>query len=147
MADTRVLRSRVEDFVREWLEARFGQPFSSRLLPLKGVHGVAKLHEFDAVSKDGSIVCGIRTSSWRTSGGKRGSGKVQGAFTELYFLNLVEAPQRYLVLTDPEFFRCFTSECDGRLAAGLTLLQCPLPPDLCREIDLIRAASRRELGF
>ncbi len=147
MANTQILISEVESFVRDWLEARFGQPFSSRFLGLRGVQGEAKAHEFDAVSKDESIVCGIKTASWKTSGGKRGSGKVQGAFTELYFLHLVDAQQKYLVLTDPEFFRHFTKECDGRLAVGLRLLHCPLSPELQREIESIRTASRSELGF
>jgi hypothetical protein len=147
VADTRILKSKVESFVRDWLEARFGQKFGTKFLLLKGVQGEAKSHEFDAVSMDGSIVCGIKTASWKTSGGKRGSGKVQGAFTELYFLHLIDAQQKYLVLTDPEFFRCFAKECDGRLEVGLGLLHCPLPPDLCREIELIRSASRSELGF
>ncbi len=79
MANTQILKSKVESFVRDWLEARFGQPFSSRFLGLKGVQGEARDHEFDAVSEDESIVCGVKTASWKTSGGKCGSGKVQGA--------------------------------------------------------------------
>src|SRR5438445_9702376 len=49
-----------------------------------------------------------RYASWRTSSLKRGSGKVQGAYTELYFLDPVTAREKYLVLTDLEFFDCFT---------------------------------------
>ncbi|PYU23539.1 MAG: hypothetical protein DMG30_11190 [Acidobacteria bacterium] len=89
----------------------------------------------------------VKTASWKTSGKKRGSGKVQGAYTELYFLDHVEAKQKYLILTDPEFFRCFTRETQGRLAASLALLHCPLPEELCREITAIRVKSRSELGF
>jgi hypothetical protein len=42
-----------------------------------------KVEEFDAVSEDGTIVCSIKIASWKTTGLKRGSGKVQGAYTEL----------------------------------------------------------------
>jgi hypothetical protein len=72
---------------------------------------------------------------------------VQGAYTELYFLSLVQAKDKYLILTDPEFFRCFTQECGGRLAIGIKLLHYQLPADLCTEIDTIRKVSRTELGF
>jgi hypothetical protein len=147
MADTRILKSKIEDYVRSWLKERFGQPFHSKFLSLSGVQGSPRTHEFDAVSEDGAIVCSIKTASWKTSGKKRGSGKVQGAYTELYFLDHVHANQKYLVLTDPEFVECFKRETFGRLGVGLSLLHCPLPSALCREIDAIRTASRSELGF
>ncbi len=147
MADTRYLKSIVEDHVRRWLRDKFGQSFKSVFLPLIGVEGTARTHEFDAVSEDGLIVCSIKTASWKTSGGKRGDGKVGGAYRELYFLDHVRAQKKYLILTDPEFFQCFTRETQGRVASGLALLHCPLPGELCRQIAAIRKASRSELGF
>jgi hypothetical protein len=147
MADTRFLKTEVEPHVREWLAEKFGQPFSSKFLPLCGVQGKPRTHEFDAVSEDSSIVCSIKTASWKTSGGKRGSGKVQGAYSELYFLDHVEAKKKCLILTDPEFFECFKHETEGRLANGLALLHCPLPAELCAEVAAIRKTSRSELGF
>jgi hypothetical protein len=147
MADTRYLKSIVEDHVRAWLTEKFRQPFKSVFLPLTGVQGTVKAHEFDAVSQDGTIVCGIKTASWKTSGGKRGGGKIQGGYTELYFLDHVAAKEKYLVLTDPEFFECFSRETKGRLANGVVLLHCPLAEELCREIAAIRVKSRAELGF
>jgi hypothetical protein len=147
VADTRYLKSIVEDHVRAWLGAKFGQPFGLQFLELTEVQGKARRHEFDAVSQDLTIVCGIKTASWKTSGNKRGSGKVQGAYTDLYFLNLVPAQQKYLVLTDPEFFECFQRETVGRLVMGVGLLHCVLPAELCAEIDAIRKTSRAELGF
>jgi hypothetical protein len=65
----------------------------------------------------------------------------------LYFLSLIQAKQRYLVLTDPEFFRCFSKETVGPVVNGVILLHCPLPDDLSREINSIRTKSRSELGF
>jgi hypothetical protein len=147
MADTRFLKTKVENHVREWLAEKFRQTFRSKFLPLCGVQGNSKKHEFDAVSEDGSIVCSIKTASWKTSGGKRGSGKVQGAYTELYFLDHVEAAQKFLILTDSQFFECFKRETEGRLANGLALLHCSLPVEICAEVDAIRKTSRSELGF
>jgi|SRR5438552_12091123 len=147
MADTRYLKSIVEDNVRTWLKDKFDQPFTSMFLQLIGVDGTARTHEFDAVSEDGAIVCSIKTASWKTSSKRRGSGKVHGAYAELYFLDHVGARERYLILTDPEFFKCFTRETQGRLASGIALLHCPLAADLCREVAEIRRKSRIELGF
>src|SRR6266436_7819901 len=141
MADTRYLKSIVEEHVRAYLKGKFGMLFKSVFLPLIGVQGTARTHEFDNVSQDGTIVCSIKTASWKTSGNKRGSGKVQGAYTELYCLDHVEAKQKFLILTDPEFFESFKRETQGRLASGLALLHCPLPEELCREITAIRLKS------
>lgn len=41
MADTRILESKIEDFVRSWLAEKFGQPFRLEFLPLSGVSGVS----------------------------------------------------------------------------------------------------------
>lgn len=99
------------------------------------------------MSEDGRIVCGIKTASWKTSGGKRGSGKIQGAYTEIYFLSLVEAAEKYLVLTDHEFFENLKRDAKGKLAPGIEILHCELPDDLKRVVDHIRTISRQELGF
>lgn len=71
MADTRVLKSKVENCGRNWLQLKFGRQFRSDRLRLTGVQGEPKTHEFDAVSEDNTIICGVKTSSWKTSGGKR----------------------------------------------------------------------------
>jgi len=146
MADTRFLKSKVEEYVRGWLEQRFGKPFRKVKLPLSGVQGEPKDHEFDAVSEDGPIVCGIASSSWTTSGGKRGAGKIAKAYMEIYFLSLVAAKAKFLVLTDGEFFQRLSREAQGKLAVGIGLLYCELPDALAEEVAAIRTKSRRELG-
>ena len=128
MADTRILKSKIEDYVRDWLKVKFGQPFHSKFLALCGVEGKPRTHEFDAVSEGGATVCSIKTASWKTSGKKRGSGKVHGAYMELYFLDHVCASQRYLVLTDPEFVECFKRETAGRLGATISKYKRNLVP-------------------
>lgn len=146
MANTHRIKELVEPYVRTWLAERFGQPFHSDFLELSGVKDKPAQHEFDAVSEDRNIVCGIKTASWTTSGGKRGSGKIQGAYAELYFLNFVEAEQKYLVLTDHEFYEKLRNDSRGKLAPDIDLLHCELPEDLQRIVGAIRAESRKELG-
>ncbi len=146
MANTTLLKTKVEEHVRSWLTQKFGKLFRSEFLELSGVKGHPAKHEFDAVSEDRKIVCGIKTASWTTSGGKRGSGKVQGAYAELYFLSHVEAEQKHLVLTDHEFFENLRRDSQGKLAPDIDLLWCELPEHLQREVAAIRAESQRELG-
>lgn len=145
MANTRFLKTKIEPYVRDWLTNKFGKPFRSEFLSLSGVKDRSARHEFDAVSEDRKIVCGIKTASWTTSGGKRGSGKIQGAYAELYFLDHVETDVKYLVLTDPEFYEKFREDSRGKLPPRTDLLHCPLPEDLKREVEKIRTTSRSEL--
>lgn len=146
MADTTRLKSKIEPFVRSWLAEKFGQPFHSEFLKLSGVEDRPAKHEFDAVSEDRKIVCGIKTASWTTSGGKRGAGKIQGAYAELYFLSLVEAEKKYLTLTDPKFYENLAKDSRGKLAPGIELLHCELPENLQREVAAVRTESQKELG-
>jgi hypothetical protein len=87
MANTHLLKAHVEPYVRQWLSEQYSQPFTAQFLELAGCCGV---HEFDAVSADGKIICGIKSSSGLTSRGKNPSGKIAGAYQELYFLASVE---------------------------------------------------------
>jgi len=122
MANTQLLKTRIEPFVRQWLAEKFERPFSSQFLQLAGCSGV---HEFDAVSKDKRIVCGIKSSSGPTSGGKNPSGKISGAYEELYFLAGVDADQRFLVLTDKDFYELLSRKMREKLTRGIKLLYCP----------------------
>jgi hypothetical protein len=146
MANTIFLKETVERHVRAWLDGKFGQSFSPVFLPLTRIQGQPNTHEFDAVSGDRRIVCSIKTASWKTGSGKRGSGKIQGAYAEIYFLDHVDAQQKYLVLTDAEFYENLKRNLQGRLSPGIDLLYCELPENLKTEVDRIRITSRRELG-
>src|SRR5262245_46270944 len=127
MADTNKLKTIVEPYVREWLQAKFGVPFTKEFLPLAGCTGE---HEFDAVSADRKIVAGIKSSSGKTSGKRNPSGKYESAFAEVYFLSLVQTDRKILVLTDAEFYRLFVAKSHGKLGAGVELMYCPLPAEL-----------------
>src|SRR4051812_434502 len=104
MANTRYLTTMVEEHVRAALSVQYGVAFEKKVLPLvTGGH-----HEFDAVAVDGSIVGSIKSAGGKTSGGKHPGGKVNACIAELYFLTLVEAPTRQLILTTAEFYEIFT---------------------------------------
>ncbi len=145
MADTQFLKFKIEPYVRDRLAERFGKPFRSEFLELSGVEGAPANHEFDAVSDDRKVVCGIKTASWTTSGGKRGAGKIQGAYAELYFLDHVDAEQKYLILTDSEFFKNLGRDSKGKLPPNIGLLHCELPDELKKEVEAIRTKSRDEV--
>src|SRR5579859_5749518 len=137
MADTNVLKTRVEPYVRSWLEARYGQQFHSEFLPLAGCAG---RHEFDAISADGKIVGAIKCSSGKTSGKKNPSGKLASLFQELYFLASVDAEKRLVVLTNREFFEIVQVRTNGKLSRNIEILDCPLTA----ELENIAAAVCRE---
>ena len=141
MANTTYLKNEVECFVRGELQRRFGQRFTSRQLKLV-TNGS---HEFDAVSEDGKIVVSIKASSGLTSGGNLPSGKFNDNIAELYFLSLVEAEQRILVLTSPEFHRLLTRKLEDRIAPGLSIECISLPDDIQRDVDTVVLEASREM--
>jgi hypothetical protein len=141
LANTKYLKTEVEAFVRCELEHRYGRPFSSRFLRLV----TGGQHEFDAVSDDGSIVASIKASSGLTSGGRLPSGKFNDNIAELYFLTLVEAQQRFLILTSPEFYALLQRKLKERIAPGLSLLCIPLAEDIQREVDAVVLQASREM--
>jgi hypothetical protein len=141
MADTSYLKRVVEPRIRTILEDRYGQPFYKRFLPLRS----GGRHEFDAVSADGEIVVSIKSSSGLTSGGNAPDGKIKNSLAELYYLSLVDAPTRILVLTNPDFHRIFTKKAEGAIAPGLSVELIGLPADEQAEVDAVVAAASAEV--
>jgi hypothetical protein len=101
VANTRYLRTVVEDYVRGALHDEYGKDFAPKFLRLLP----GGRHEFDAVSEDGTVVASVKSASGLTSGGRVPSGKLKDCIAELYFLSLVEARERLLVLTTPFLLR------------------------------------------
>ena len=138
MADTRYLTKEVEDFVRLRLRQLHGTEFSKRKLSLT----TGGKHEFDAVSTDGDIVASIKATSGRTSGGNLPQGKFNNAIAELYYLNLVKAPTRILVLTNADFRGLLVRKLQGAIAPGVSIEYIPLSVEIQAEVDkVVRAAS------
>jgi hypothetical protein len=138
MADTSYLRREVESHVRAQLAVQHDQSFSSQFLTLR----TGGRHEFDAVSADGQIVAGVKAASGLTAGGRIPSGKINSSLAELYYLSLVEAPIRLLILTNPEFHEIFLKKTSGAIADGITVVCMPLPEAMQAEVDaVVRRAS------
>lgn len=141
MANTRYLTTVVEEHVRRALGERHGLLFEKRRLPLT----TGGLHEFDAVAADGSIVASIKTASGLTAGGKVPSGKIKDSIAELYFLTLVDAPVRLLILTTPAFHAILMRTIAGKLAPGIEVVCEMLPPEVQAEVDAVQRASSTEV--
>lgn len=142
MADTSYLKREVEQYVREQLATEFGVPFRPKVLTLD----TGGTHEFDAVSADGVVVAAIKAASGLTSGGKNPSGKIKTAIAELYYLSLVSAPVRLLILTNPEFHALLSRDVVGRLAPGLALKLVPLPTEMAKRVRQIQDEASREVS-
>jgi len=87
-------------------------------------------HRFDAVSEDNSIIASIKSHSWLTSGGNLPSGKIGQIYQALYFLSLVDAKTKLLILTDREAYEGFLRESDGKVADGIEIKFYLLSPEL-----------------
>lgn len=141
MADTTYLKNVVEPFVRDQLASRYGVPFQSRVLTLV----TGGTHEFDAVSADGRVVAAIKAHSGKTARGLHPAAKVRDAEAELYYLTLVAAPIRLLVLTNREFYEIMERRLTGRLAPGIAVEHIPLPDDIQKEVTRVQAVASQEV--
>lgn len=146
MADTRLIKEKVEPFVISWLEVNYpSHTFSKKFLQVGTKQdGSPALHEFDAVSNDENIVAAIKSHSGKTSGGKRPAGKIGMVYQELYFLSLVNAKRKLLILTDKDFHRDFVKESDGKIARDIETILCELPAELRSEVNRIRQIASQE---
>jgi hypothetical protein len=142
VADTTFLKGPVERYVRERLAAEYGAAFSAEVLPL--VSGGT--HEFDAVSADLRVVASIKSSSGKTSSGGVPTGKIKNAIAELYFLSLVRAAVRLLVLTNPDFYQILRDALKGRLAKGLGLKLIELPTEMVAKVRQVQGAASKEMS-
>ena len=139
MADTKYLRYDVETYVRARLALVHGANFHPQRLSLKG----GGLHGFDAVSENGMIVMGVKTCA--LSNGKLKAGQVKNAISELWYLSLIEAATRTLVLTNRPFYDAFLKEMKGRLHSEIGVECIELPADMQMEVDkIIRDASQED---
>lgn len=140
MANTSALQEAIE-WVHGTLAAELGMPVSKANIRLRP----GRERRFNAVSADGRLVATVMNSSGATSGGKKPVGKVRGALAELYLLSLVDAPQRLLIATNPDFFSYIVSETDGALAEGLTLRLMELPPDIEARVRSVTSDASQEM--
>jgi len=147
VARTTEFKTEIEPFVRKELGRWFsGHVFSEKALPVgKKRNGTNAYHKFDAVSEDGAIVASIKSHSWKTSGGKRPAGKIGAIYQALYFLSLVKAETKLLILTDEEAYKGFLKDSDGKVTSVVRIEFCPLPPELGRVADDVHKRARQEI--
>jgi hypothetical protein len=143
MANTNDLKTLVELYVRGWLTNRYHQSFEERELPLKLITGGE--HRFDTVSKDRTTVGGIKATSLREGGGV-GAGAVKSAFTELYFLSLVKADRKLLILTDKGFYELFKRRASGKILPDIEVIYCELPKSLSDRVVEVHKTASGEIG-
>jgi len=128
MADTTAQRE-AENWIRtNWMPLQFGQKFEQRNLPLSS-KGVFK---FDAVSDNEMIAANISTSSAKTARGKLGVGKMQKIRADMYFLLLLPAEVRkLLIFTEPDMAESCNKEKEkGRIPNNIEIYYVTLPSDL-----------------
>ncbi|MGH3763323.1 hypothetical protein [Actinophytocola sp.] len=138
MVNTRNVATAVEDHVREVLSAEHQIVFRRRRLRLQP----GGYHEFDAVSDDGRVVASVKTAAG--GAGRHPSGKVTNCLAELYFLSLVRAHRKLLVLTSAEFHRSFLTAMAGKIPHSLEVLHVALPPDVRARVAAVQEAGSDE---
>lgn len=141
MADTSFLRYTVEPWVRDRLTERYDVGFESRRLRLSP----GGTREFDAVSRDLSVVASIKAHSGLTSGGRNPSAKISSALLEVYFLSLIESHRRLLILTNPDFYEIFTRRTNGQVPDFISVELISLPPTMQIAVDQVTSRASREM--
>ena len=141
MANTSALQAAIE-WVRSDLAARTGVAFVKARVRFT----IGGTWTFNAVAADKSVVATVMNSSGATSGGKKPVGKLRGAIAELYFLSLVEAPRRALVVTNRNFLQYLERELEGALSDGLEILLITLPEDLAAAVAGVTEAASDEMS-
>lgn len=143
MANTNDLKILVEPYIRNALSEEFETDFENSELSLALTSGGD--HKFDAIAKDRSVIAGVKTSRMLPSGSV-GAGPIKSAYTELYFLSLIAADTRLLVLTDRGFFEHFRQLSEGRVAAGIEIRYMKLPDEIEKRVAEILEESSKEIG-
>jgi len=141
MANTAALQEAIE-WVRSQLASEIGLSVERREVALT----TGRHRRFNAVSADGRMVAMVMNSSGATSGGKKPVGKIRGALAELYYLSLVDAPTRLLVVTNPGFHLYLQRELEGALAPGIEVRYVPLPADLAGRVAGVTSEASDEMS-
>jgi len=142
VANTSYLRRVVEPFVRQELGRRYNTVFLPKVMGL--VSGGQR--EFNAVSHNAEVVASITSTGGKTVSGNVSSGKVRVAESELYYLTLVSAATKLLVVTSPEFFRMLAKKLEGRLAPGISVELIELPEEMAEEVARVQAEASVEMS-
>ena len=143
MADTRI-QIEVEDWVRRnWMPQQFGQNFYRERLSL--VSG--GVFDFDAVSEDHKIVATISTSGSKTATGRHAVGKLLKIRSDMFFLLLVNADRRFVILTEPDMLELCQKEAEGgRVSSSIKFYCAQIPDDLLVRLRSARQVASKEVS-
>jgi hypothetical protein len=64
---------------------------------------------------------------------------------ELYFLSLVRAPTKLLILTSPEFHELFLRGMKDKIAPGIEVVPMPLPAEIQAKVAAVQRAASDEI--
>jgi hypothetical protein len=92
------------------------------------------------------MVASVKTASGLTAGGSIPNGKVNNCLAELYYLSLVEAKMRRLILTTPAFFDIFVRTTAGAVADGVDIVCMPLPREMQDQVERVVRKSSLEVS-
>lgn len=105
------------------------------------------MFKFDAVSADGSIVANISTSGLKTASGKSGSGKMFKVRSDIFFLLLLRAPIKLMLLTESDMYGKWLSEQQGgRVPDCIDFVHVHIPHDLDLELKDSRERASLEVS-
>ncbi len=138
-----IVQLKVEEFIRTHvLPEKYGLPFYHKELKLNS----GGQFSFDAVSKDGTIVANISTSTGKTATGKYPSAKVQKLRADMLFLLLTETKHRLIVLTEKDMFDlCKREKEAGRTPVEINFLLAEIPEVLREELQKSRKIASDEV--
>jgi hypothetical protein len=142
MANSQILKSNVENYVRRKLKTEFGMSFEKKVLRVGSKKdNSAAMHEFDAVSPDGSIVVAIKTTTW----GKNPGAKPNALYVDLYFLSRIKAKKKFLILTNRDTYKGFLKISDGKRPKYVKIRFKKLPSSLQRRVNKNMKIARNEM--
>ena len=117
----------IEESVRTILSKEYGVALTKRRLTLqrKKHDGSAKRHEFDLVSPDQRIVGEVK--SYKYTRKAQANTRFPRMMLDCWYLTLVKADIKLMILTDETFYKEFQKNSNGLLPPSIKIFHCPVP--------------------
>lgn len=91
------------------------------------------------------VLATITNHSALTSGGKKPVGKIKSAIADLYWLSVVDAPVRFLVLTNRDVLSMLEAELKGALVEHFSPVHIALPDERAKSVAGVSRAASEEM--
>lgn len=129
---------RSEEIAKEWMQKKFQCLFSKGQLQVgRKSDGKPAMHNFDLVSEDCQIVAEVK-SHQLTKSGKIPSGKISDTYKACLMLEKINVRQKFLILTDREFYEIFKRYSDGKISKTIEIVL-PASKIVDRELRKVKA--------